>query len=95
MLARTAAAEVALGDEDLCAFVLGLVEDEVGVGGGVAGIVEVIAPVVEEEVAVAGSLDSLEELLGDDLVGVDVGKGQRRGFAGEDVDGLHICNLEY
>ena len=30
------------------------------------------APIVEEEFAEAGALDSLEKLLGDDLVGVDV-----------------------
>jgi hypothetical protein len=37
------------------------------------------APVEEEELAVAGALDALEELLGDDLVGVDVGAVERRG----------------
>ncbi len=47
------------------------------------------APVVEEEVAVAGALDALEELLGDDLVRVDVGQRQRDGGGGEDVDGDH------
>jgi hypothetical protein len=31
-----------------------------------------LGPVVEEELAEAGPLDPLEELLGDDLVGVDV-----------------------
>ena len=55
----------------------------------VVGVVEVVAPVEEEEVAVAGALDALEELLGDDLVRVDVGQRQRDGGAGEDVDGLH------
>ncbi len=33
----------------------------------------VVAPVVEQELAEAGPLDALEELLRDDLVGVDVG----------------------
>ena len=37
----------------------------------------VAAPVVEQELAVAGALDALEELLGDDLVGVDVGAVER------------------
>jgi len=32
----------------------------------------VLLPVVEEELAEAGALDALEELLGDDLVCVDV-----------------------
>src|SRR4029077_7440850 len=33
----------------------------------------ILAPVEEEELAEAGALDALEELLRDDLVGVDVG----------------------
>jgi hypothetical protein len=47
------------------------------------------APVVEEEVAISGTLDSFEELLGNDLVGVDVGAVKRHGVAGEYVDGMH------
>jgi hypothetical protein len=35
-------------------------------------------PVEEEEFAVAGALNALQKLLGDDLVGVDVGAVQRR-----------------
>ena len=60
-------------------------------GCGLAGVGAFLdaAPVVEEEVAVAGALDALEELLGDDLVGVDVGAVERDGVAGEDVDGMH------
>ena len=37
-----------------------------------------LAPVVEEELAEAGALDPLQELLGDDLVGVDVGAVEQR-----------------
>ena len=73
VLAGAAAAEVFSGDEDLRALVMVLVEDEVGVGLARVGAFLDAAPVVEEEVAVAGALDALEELLGDDLVGVDVG----------------------
>ncbi len=68
---------------------LGLVEDEVFALLDVVGRGEVVAPVEEEELAVACALDALEELLGDDLVRVDVGERQRSGFAGEDVDGFH------
>ncbi len=58
VLARGAAAEVLAGDEDR-------------VGGQVpAGL---LGPVEEQELAEAGALDALEELLGHDLVGVDVG----------------------
>ena len=46
-----------------------LVEDEVGL---------VLAPVEEQELAEAGALDALQELLRDDLVGVDVGAVERR-----------------
>ena len=80
MLAGASAAEVFLGDEDLRALVVVLVEDELGVGLAGVGALLDAAPVVEEELAVAGALDALEELLGDDLVGVDVGQRQRGGF---------------
>ena len=93
MLAGGAAAEVAFGDEDLRAGVGGVVEDERRVGLAGIGTVLEAASVVEEEVLVAGALDALEELLGDDLVGVDVGHRQGDGVAGEDVDGDHICPM--
>src|SRR5205814_9681448 len=60
VLARGAAAEVAPGEQDLP---LLAVELEVGI----------LAPVEEEEVAEPAALDPLQELLRDDLVGVDVG----------------------
>ncbi len=91
VLAGAAAAEVLSGDEDLRALVMGLVEDEVRVGLAGVGAFLDAAPVVEEEVAVAGALDALEELLGDDLVGVDVGQRQRGGVGGEDVDGVPLA----
>ena len=90
VLAGGAAAEVAFGDEDLGAVVVGLVEDEVGMGLTGVGAFLDAAPVVEEEVPVAGALDAFEELLGDDLVGVDVGQGKRDGGGGEDVDRVHV-----
>ena len=87
VLARAAAAEVLLGDEDLCALVLRLVEHEVRPLLDDVRRLGVVAPVEEEELAVAGALDALEELLRDDLVGVDVRQRQRHGGGGEDVDG--------
>ena len=69
VLARAAAAEVgARHDEDLRVAVDALVQDEVGVFGAV-----LVAELVEEGAAESGALDGLEELLGDDGVGVDVG----------------------
>src|SRR4029453_9384101 len=47
-------------------------------------------PVVEEELAEAGSLNPLEELLGDDLVGVDVGPVQDRDLALDHVKRSHL-----
>ena len=58
VLARGAAAEVLAGDEDR-------------VGRQIPA--RLLGPVVEQELAEAGALDALEELLGHDLVGVDVG----------------------
>ena len=57
VLARGAAAEVAARHED---------------GVGVEVPARLLRPVVEEELAEAGALHPLEELLGDDLVGVHV-----------------------
>ena len=74
MLARRAAAEVPPGEEDRGATELGPVELEPG--PLVAVLVE--APVVEQELAVARALDPLQELLRDDLVGVDVGSVEDR-----------------
>jgi hypothetical protein len=74
VLARGAAAEVATGDQDRVRLELDLT---------------VADPVVEEELAEAGSLDPLEELLGDDLVGVDVGAVQHRDLALDHVYRSH------
>ena len=73
VLARGAAAEVAAGDEDRRALVLRPAQLEVGI----------LHPVEEEELAVARALDPLQELLRDDLVGVDVGAVEHRGAAGD------------
>ena len=61
-------------DQDACAFVARLVENEVRTFGSVRRE----APVVEEKLAEASALDALQELLGDDLVGIDVHTIERR-----------------
>src|SRR2546427_366585 len=48
-----------------------------------------LPPVIEKEGAVAGALDALEELLGDDLVGVYVGAVEGRHAASDALDRLH------
>ena len=76
---RRAAAEVRPGDEDPGAGAPRPVQLEVGV----------LPPVVEEELAVARALDALEELLRDDLVGVDVGPVEDDRARGERAKRLH------
>ncbi|GJC96846.1 flp pilus assembly protein TadG [Colletotrichum higginsianum] len=71
-------AKVGAGDdEDLGAAVRLLVENEVGVLGSVL----VKAQGIEESLAEASALDGLQELLGDDGVGVDIGHLQWGGDA--------------
>src|SRR4029453_6160868 len=79
VLPRRAAAEVRPGQKDPGAVALGPVELEV----------RLLPPVVEEELAVARALDSLEELLRDDLVGVDVGAVEHRRASCHRAKGLH------
>jgi hypothetical protein len=64
----------------ICAFAIGgLVQDEIG---DLVAVV-VIAHLVEQVLAEARALDRLQELLGDDHVGIDIDQGQGRGNAGE------------
>ena len=77
MLARAATAEILACNEDLGALVAGLVEDELLVEEALRVVhprlaVVAIAPRIEQVRPVACALDRLEELLGDDRVGVDV-----------------------
>jgi hypothetical protein len=75
VLAGGAATEVGAGDEDRVRLQLDLAVAE---------------PVVEEELSEAGPLDPLQELLGDDLVGVDVAAVQHRHLALDHVYGSHL-----
>ena len=67
----------------------GLLRTKSGLGVGRPWASKLVAVVVEEEVFVAGALDALEELLGDDLVRVDVWEWERGGDGGDGVDGGH------
>ena len=79
VLPRRAAAEVRPGDQDPGA----------GAPRPVQLEVRVLPPVVEQELAVARALDALEELLRDDLVGVDVGPVEDDCAGGERAKRLH------
>src|SRR5262249_36535797 len=68
VLTRRTAAEVGPGEQNGSTPVLRPVQHEAGL---------VSLPVVEEEGPEPGALDALQELLGDDLVGVNVGPVQR------------------
>ena len=74
VLARRSRSEVRPGDEHRVRLELDLA---------------VADPVVEEELAEAGPLDPLQELLGDDLVGVDVGSVEHRHVPLDHVDRPH------
>src|SRR5205823_4692928 len=76
VLARRAAAEVAAREEDPPMLPIQL---EVGI----------LAPVEEEELVEAGALDPLQELLRDDLVGVDVRTVEHDRRRGDRAERLH------
>ena len=78
MLSGRATAEVAAGDQDRVRLELDLA---------------VADPVVEQELAEAGPLDPLQELLRDDLVGVDVGAVEHAHVAFDDLYWLHVSPL--
>src|ERR1700693_2698737 len=67
------------GDEDLGAGTPRPVEDEVALA----------PPVVKKERSITRPLDAFEELLGDDLVGVDVGSIERAQDPGGAGEGVH------
>jgi hypothetical protein len=79
VLPRRTAAEVLTGHEDRGARGLRTIELEAGL----------LPPVMEQELAEAASLDALQELLRDDLVGVDVGAWQHRGATGVSPEWQH------
>ena len=56
--------------------------------------VAVEAQVVEQALGQALALHGLEELLGDDLVGVDVGDVERRGLGGEMGEGCMVLAMK-
>src|SRR5262245_27682654 len=86
MLARGSAAEVVSRHQDLRLAVGGLVQHKVG---DILALF-VVAQFVKEVFAKPGALDRLQELLGNDRVGVDVDHRQRCGDGGELGELLHV-----
>ena len=85
VLARGAAAEVVVGDDDLGLAVGRLVEHEIRV---LAAVV-LVAQLREQALGEPGALERLQVLLGDDHVGVDIDDPQRRGDAFQLVEFFH------
>src|SRR6185437_2837663 len=85
MLAGGAAAEVPSGDKNFRALIVRLVQRELRVRSAV----RLQSPVVKQKFTIARALNALQELLGDDLVGVNVHRVQRRGQRGNCAKRLH------
>ncbi len=85
MFARGPAAEIVARDEDLRLAVVRLVQHEIG---DLVAVI-IIAHLVKQVHAKARALDRLQELLGDDHVGVDIDQRHRRRDAGEFCELFH------
>mgnify|MGYP000750722315 CR=1 FL=1 len=85
VFSRRSGTEVGAGDEDHRLGVLPAIEDE----ARVRLTLGILCPIPEEERSKAGALNALEELLRNDLVGVDIGPRQGGHLTRDDGDGLH------
>src|SRR5262249_41164054 len=86
VLARGAAAEVSTRDENRRPLVRGLIKLELRIRRAI----RLIAPVKKQELAEAGPLDALEELLRNDLIGVDVEPVERRWDSFQENKRFHL-----
>src|SRR5581483_7041530 len=86
VLARRTAPEIAARHQDRGVSVRRPVQNKVGTGLAVGRA----APIVKKKFAVAGTLDALQKLLGDDLIGVHVGTIERRHDSGMNAERFHI-----
>src|ERR1700722_13776622 len=66
------ATEVLARDQDFGVLIVGMIEDEIRVRLARVWSLLHAPPVVEQKRSIAGAFDPLQELLGDDLVGIDV-----------------------
>src|SRR3984893_7559840 len=89
VLARGAAAEIVVGDQNLRLAIGRLVEHEIGILAAVVAI----ALLREQALAETGALDGLQVLLGDDHVGVDIDHLQWRRDAFQHGELLHRNSL--
>src|SRR5580704_10489319 len=72
MFARGSTTEVLSRDQNLRILVVRMIQNEIRMR--CAGIRPFLntPPIVEKKIAIAGAFDPLEELLGDDLIGIDI-----------------------
>src|SRR5436305_15091958 len=86
MLARRTAAEIRARQQDRSAREARLIQFKFRVDR----TVRIEAPVVKQELPEAAAFDALEELLGDDLICIDVDAIQRRYQSGVSLEGFHM-----
>src|ERR1700678_3437623 len=90
MFTRRPASKVLPCHQDLRAAIPRLVENELRIGSaGVRSLLNA-PPIEEEEFTVAGALDPLEELLGNDLIRIDIDPVERSGKRGQFAKWLHF-----
>src|SRR5258708_21986462 len=89
VLAGRAAAKIFPGEKNAGAGIMRRVQGKLQIG--LAFVVK--APVIEEEVAVAGAPNALEELLGDDLVGINIVAIQQGDNSGVLSEAIHHQSL--
>ena len=86
VFSRRTAAEILTRNQNAGTSVLRLIQCKVGIRFAGRGA----TPVVEQEFSEPGPFYALEELFGNDLVGIDVGAVERRDTAGMFAEGLHV-----
>jgi hypothetical protein len=91
VFAGAAAPEIRTGDQNARACRRGPIELELGIRRAIGEI----APIIEQRGTESGPLDALEELLGNDLIGVDVGAREGNGAPGIGGEGLHTLTDKY
>src|ERR1700728_2431507 len=72
MFARRAASEIFARHQNSSIPVVGMVKNEVRMGRARIGPLLNAPPIIKEKVFITGAFDSFQELLGDDLIGVDI-----------------------
>ena len=89
MLAATPASKVLPGNQDAGTFDLSLIQFEFSIR---CRAVILKPPIIEQELAEPGSFNSFQELLWNDLIGVNIGTVHRCHDACVDGEALHVLS---